>query len=276
MLNPHASPSSSLLALIRIVIINKNLIWSLIKREVVGRYRGSIFGLLWSFFNPVLMLVVYTFVFSVVFKAKWIGGSDSKTEFALILFSGLMIFNLFSECINRSPNLILSNVNYVKKVIFPLEVLPIVALGSATFHFLISFFVWIIFYIIFIGIPHIEIFLFPLILLPLVMLILGFSWLLASIGVFLRDVSQIVGVFTTLLMFLTTIFYPITALPEAYQSLMQLNPLTLIIEQARDVLIWGKGINWIEWLIQVVWTTMFAWSGFIWFQKTRRGFADVI
>jgi lipopolysaccharide transport system permease protein len=127
----------------------RGLVWSMIRREVVGRYRGSVMGLLWSFFNPVLMLAVYTFVFSVVFKARWVGGSDSKTEFALVLFAGLMVFNLFSECVNRAPSLIISNVNFVKKVIFPLEILPIVAFGSAAFHFFVSTVVWFVFYLIF-------------------------------------------------------------------------------------------------------------------------------
>jgi len=209
----------------------------LIKREVIGRYRGSVMGLFWSFFNPVLMLVVYTFVFSVVFKARWAGGTDSRSEFALVLFAGLMVYNLFSECINRSPGLVLGNMNYVKKVVFPLEILPVVAIGSATFHLLISLFVWLIFYLLLFGIPQISVLLLPIVLMPFFLLILGFSWFLASLGVYLRDVSQIVGVLTTALMFLSPIFYPMTALPEEYHIFLQFNPLTFIIEQARDVMI---------------------------------------
>jgi len=275
-LNPHASPSSSLLALIRTVIINKNLIWILIKRDVVARYRGSIFGLLWSFFNPILMLIVYTFVFSVVFKARWVGGSDSKTEFALVLFAGLMIYNLFSECINRAPGLIGGNINYVKKVIFPLEILPIVSLGTSIFHFLISLLVWIVFYIIFFGIPSLQIFLLPFIILPLIMLTLGISWFLASLGVYLRDVAQLITIITTILMFLSPIFYPIVAMPEKYHVFMELNPLTFIIEQTRDILIWRKGLDWSGWSLWMMISAFIAWFGFTWFQKTRKGFADVI
>ena len=185
-------------------------------------------GLLWSFFNPVLMLAVYTFVFSVVFKARWAGGSDSKTEFALVLFAGLLVFNLFAECVNRAPGLILSNVNYVKKVIFPLEILPVVALGSAGFHFLISLVVWSIFYLLFFGIPPATILLLPLILIPLVLITLGISWLLASLGVYLRDVSQIIGVVTTVLMFLSPIFYPIVALPEEYRPFHANQPVDIL------------------------------------------------
>jgi ABC-type polysaccharide/polyol phosphate export permease len=117
---------------------NRSLIHAFAKREVLGRYRGSALGLLWSFFNPLLMLTVYTFVFSVVFNARWGGGSSSKVEFALVLFAGLIVFNLFAECIGRAPSLIISNPNYVKKVVFPLEILPFVALLAASYHALLS------------------------------------------------------------------------------------------------------------------------------------------
>jgi lipopolysaccharide transport system permease protein len=275
-LDPHLASPISITALIRIIVKHYDLIFNLIKREIALRYRGSSLGIFWSFFNPILMLIVYTFVFSVIFKARWVGGSDSKVEFALILFVGLMVFNLFSECISRAPTLILSNVNYVKKVIFPLEVLPIVVLGTALFHFLISLFIWIIFYLVFIGLPHIEILLLPLILIPLLLFTLGLSWFLASLGVYLRDMSQIIGIFVTLMMFLSAIFYPVSALPESLQPLMLLNPLTLIIEQTRDIMIWGKGFNFSTWIIQMLSSALVAWGGFIWFQKTRKGFADVL
>ena len=255
---------------------NRNLIFSMTRREVIGRYKGSTLGLLWSFFNPILMLSVYTFIFSTVFKARWAGGSDSKTEFALVLFTGLLIFNLFAECINRAPSLILSNANYVKKVIFPLEILPLIAFCSAAFHLLISLLVWLIFYLFFFGVPHLTILLLPLTLIPTIMLTLGLSWLLASLGVYLRDVSQIVGVITTVLMFLSPIFYPIDVLPEEFRSLLGLNPLAFAIEQARNTMIWGHGINWNEWAIYTAATSVIAWLGFAWFQKTRRGFSDVI
>ena len=255
---------------------NRGLAIALTKREVIGRYRGSFMGILWSFFNPVFMLTVYTFVFSVVFKARWGGGSDSKTEFALILFAGMIVFNLFSECINRAPGLILSNVNYVKKVVFPLEILPAVVLGAALFHLLVSVLVWLIFYIVFFGMPHLTLLLFPFILLPLVLLTLGLSWILASLGVYLRDVGQIVGVITTALMFLTPIFYPVTALPERYQTFLLLNPLTPVIEQTRQALVWGNVPEIKFWVLSLIASVVIAWLGFAWFQKTRKGFADVL
>ena len=263
-------------ALLRSFYSNRSLVSNLVKREVIGRYRGSVLGLFWSFFNPILMLTVYTFVFSVVFKAKWAGGSNSKTEFALVLFAGLLVFNLFSECINRAPGLIISNVNYVKKVIFPLEILPIVALGSAGFHFLASLIVWLAFYLIFFGIPPATILLMPLILIPLVLITLGLSWLLASLGVYLRDVGQIIGMVITVLMFLSPIFYPIAALPQQYRHFMQISPLTFVVEQTRDLMMWGKDMDWLGWSLWTVISFAIAWLGFVWFQKTRKGFADVL
>lgn len=275
-MNPHAAHSISPASIIRSIVANRSLIYNLAKREVVGRYRGSAMGLMWSFFNPVLMLAVYTFVFSVVFKARWAGGSESKTEFALVLFAGLLVFNLFSECVNRAPALILSNANYVKKVIFPLEILPLVALCSAAFHFGISFIVWLLFYLIFFGWPPMSVLWLPLILLPLILMTVGLSWLLASLGVYLRDVGQIIGVVTTILMFVSPIFYPIAALPEKYHPFMHISPLTVVVEQARDVMIWGRSVDWPLWGLSMILSSVIAWLGFAWFQKTRKGFADVI
>lgn len=255
---------------------NYNLIKALTQREILGRYRGSIMGLLWSLFNPIFMLIIYTFVFSVVFKARWNTNSDSKTEFALVLFAGLIVFNLFSDCINRAPNLILSNVNYVKKVVFPLEILPWVTLASALFHTLISLAVWLIAYTILFGMPHLTALLMPFVIMPLLLLIMGFIWILASLGVYLRDVNQFIGLLTTVLMFLSPIFYPITALPEKYQHLLLLNPLTPVIEQTRAVLFWGKFPDPTSLLIYTGCSALFASIGFAWFQKTRKGFADVL
>lgn len=255
---------------------NRSLIHASAKREVLGRYRGSALGLLWSFFNPLFMLAVYTFVFSEIFKARWSAGSESKTEFALVLFAGLIIFNLFAECINRAPGLILSNVNYVKKVVFPLEIMPFVALLSALYHSLISLLVWLAAYMMLFGLPHPSTLYLPLIVLPFGLFIMGLSWALASLGVFLRDVGQFIGVAVMTLMFLSPIFYPATALPENYRHLLFLNPLTPVIELTRDVLYWGKTPDFV--LLGIYWlaTAVVAWLGFAWFQKTRKGFADVL
>jgi lipopolysaccharide transport system permease protein len=255
---------------------NRSLIVALTKREILGRYRGSILGLFWAFIQPLIMLAIYTFVFSIAFKARWNAGSDSKTEFALVLFAGLIVFNLFSECISRSPALILSHSNYVKKVVFPLEILPWVSLGAALFQMLMSLSVWLLFYVLLFGMPHSTSLLLPLIILPIVLITIGLSWILASIGVYLRDVGQIIGIIITILMFVSPIFYPITSLPMKYQSLFMLNPLTPVIEGMRDILYWGHVPHLAAYSVYFLFSIVFAWLGFTWFQKTRKGFADVL
>ena len=184
-------------------------------------------GLTWSFFNPLIMLTVYTFVFSVVFKARWSVAGEDKINFAIILFVGLIAYNLFAECINRAPGLILSNSNYVKKVVFPLEVLPSVALGSALFHAAVSLTVLLAAQLIINQRLPWTVVIFPVILLPLLLATMGFAWVLSALGVYVRDIGQVTTIFTTILMFLSPLFYPVSALPKAYEFLLQLNPWTL-------------------------------------------------
>ncbi|MFA7667951.1 MAG: ABC transporter permease [Burkholderiaceae bacterium] len=256
---------------------NRQLILQMSKREVVGRYRGSVMGMAWSFFNPVLMLAVYTFVFSVVFKARWgVGGEESKTQFAVVLFVGMIVHGLFAEVVNRAPGLILGNVNYVKKVVFPLEILTVVSMGAALFHGLVSLGVLLMAFALLNGHLYWTAILIPLVLLPLVILTLGFAWILASLGVFLRDVGQTIGIITTVMLFLAPVFYPLSALPEQLRPWIMANPLTFIIEQAREVLIRGHLPNWTGCGIYMLAATVIAWAGYAWFQKTRKGFADVL
>ncbi len=268
--------SSSPRELVATLWRHRGLTRALVQREVLARYRGSFAGILWSLFNPVFMLSVYTFVFSVVFKARWSGGSESRSEFALVLFAGMIVFSLFSEAITRAPTTIVANPSYVKKVIFPLEILPCVALGAALFHACVSVLVWLAAYVLLFGTPHVTALLLPVVLLPLVLLTLGLSWLLASLGVYLRDVAQVVGLATTALMFMSPIFYPLSALPEQYRPLLLLNPVTPAVEQARAVLVWGQLPDFGMLAIYLAASAAIAWLGFAWFQKTRRGFADVL
>jgi lipopolysaccharide transport system permease protein len=275
-MNPHARHSLSPKFLANSILRHRQLIAQMAWREVIGRYQGSLLGLAWSFFHPVLMLLVYTFVFSVIFRARWTTGSEGNVDYALILFVGLIVHGFFSEVINRSPNLILSNVNYVKKVVFPLEVLSVVALLSALFHALVNTVVLLVAFVL-IGKSLVwTVVFFPLVFLPIVMLALGLSWALAALGVFVRDVGQTVGIVTMLLMFLAPVVYPISAVPEHLRPLLMLNPLTFIIEQGRDALIWGKSPEWAGLLLFFAVSSFVAWLGFVWFQKTRKGFADVI
>jgi lipopolysaccharide transport system permease protein len=256
---------------------HRELLGALVKRDVVGRYRGSIMGIAWSLFNPLIMLVIYTFVFSVVFRTRWGSGADAdKADFAIILFVGMIVHGLFAECVTRAPGLVLTNANYVKRVIFPLEVLPWVALGSALFHAGISLLVLVVAQLVMRQHMPWTIVLFPLVLLPLVLATLGFTWALASLGVYVRDIGQMTNMLVVILMFVSPVFYPVSALPERYQPLLYLNPLTLIIEEGRNTLIFGRTPEWTHWLVAMAASLLIAWGGFAWFQKTRRGFADVV
>ena len=275
-MNPHAAHPVSLSALVDSVWRNRQLIAQMTKREVVGRYRGSVLGIAWSLLNPMLLLAVYTFVFSVVFKARWNTGHESKMEFAIVLFAGLIVFGLFSECINRAPGLILANPNYVKKMVFPLEIMPFVLLGVSTFHAVISFFVLLLVYFLTHHMLHWTAIFLPVVLMPLVLIALGLSWFLASLGVFLRDLGHAILLLTTVLMFSSPVFYPITSLPEAFRKWLSLSPLAIAIEQTRDVIIWGVTPDWRSLGVMTFVCFVFAWLGFIWFQKTRRDFSDVI
>jgi len=276
-MNPHANQSISFVSLALTLWKNRELIVQMTKSEVIGRYKGSFLGLAWSFFNPLLMLAVYTFAFSVVFKARWgVSGEESKIQFAVVLFVGLIVYGLFAEVINRAPSLILANTNYVKKVVFPLEILPIVSMGAALFHSLISLGVLLIIFAISNGHLYWTTVFIPLVLLPLVILTLGLAWMLASLGVFLRDAGQTISVITMVMLFLAPVFYPVSAVPEKFRQFIMANPLTFIIEQAREVLIWGNLPNWLGMGIYTFAAIVVAWAGYAWFLKTRKGFADVL
>jgi lipopolysaccharide transport system permease protein len=276
-MNTFGAFRTSLPAMVGSFWHNRQVIWQLTNREVVGRYKGSFMGLAWSVFHPLFMLCVYTFVFSVIFKARWsIDGAESKVGFAITLFAGMIIHSLFAECVNRAPGLILSNVNYVKKVVFPLEILPIVALVTALFQTLVSLVVLLAALVVINGYLYWTVLLLPVVVLPLAIATLGIAWLLASLGVFARDIGQITGIITTVMMFLAPVFYPISALPKQFQPWIMANPLTFIIEQTRAVLLAGQLPDWQGLILYSLVSGIVAWAGFWWFQKTRKGFADVI
>lgn len=276
-MNPHKAHSPSPLEIYASFMRNRVLITQMAKREVLGRYRGSIMGLGWSFFNPLLMLSVYTFFFSFVFKSRWGGVQDAgHADFAIILFVGLIIHGLFAECINRAPALINSNVSYVKKVVFPLEVFPWIAMGSAVFHAAISAVVLLALQLMLSGSLPWTVILFPLVIAPLILVTMGFAWFLAATGVYVRDIGQTTGLITSVLLFVSPVFYPISTLPYKMQLLVMLNPLTLIIEESRKVLLFGVMPNWAALGIYLFVAMVIAWVGFWWFQKTRKGFADVL
>jgi lipopolysaccharide transport system permease protein len=252
------------------------LIGRLAGRDVQARYRSSALGLLWALFLPLVMLAVYSFVFTIVFKARWDMATGAKGEFAIILFSGLILHQWFTDVLVRSPNLIVEQANFVKKIIFPLHILTPVHVVSTAVHFAISLAVMLAgAYFIYGSLPATLLYL-PIILAPFVILMLGLSWFLAAIGVFVRDVAHIMGILSTVLLFFSTIFYPASRLPEKLQPLLYLNPLSFIVDSVRDVALWGKAPHWeglgIYTLIAVAMYVIGLWV----FNKTRKGFADVL
>ena len=276
-MNPHKAHSTNPIEIYSSFIRNRVLIVQMAKREVLGRYRGSIIGLGWSFFNPLLMLGVYTFFFSFVFKSRWGNAQDAgHADFAIVLFVGLIVHGLFAESINRAPTLINSNVSYVKKVVFPLEVFPWIAMGSALFHAGISVVVLLALQLAIVGSLHWTIIFLPLVVLPLILITLGFAWFLAATGVYVRDISQTTGLITSVMLFVSPVFYPISTLPHKMQLIVMLNPLTLIIEESRKVLLFGEMPNWSALGVYSIVSVVVLWIGFWWFQKTRKGFADVL
>lgn len=276
-MNPHQQHPATPRALLASLWHHRGLLDQLVRREISGRYRGSVLGLAWSFVNPLLMLLVYSFVFSVVFKARWGGPAEhSQVAFGLILFAGLIVHGLFAEVANRAPHLILENTSYVKRVIFPLEILPWVALGSALFHMGISLLVLLAGQLLLTHSLPWTVLALPLVVAPLALITVGFSWFLSAIGVYLRDIGQGIGLLTTVMLFLSPTFYPLSALPETARTLLYLNPLTFVIEQGRQVLLFGHWPNWGGLLLYLGISLVIAWGGFWWFQRARQGFADVV
>jgi len=264
------------IALARGLWAQRELIFQLTKREILGRYRGSYLGLAWSFLTPLLMLTIFTLVFGVIFQARWGLENESRFHFALVLFCGLIVFNVFSECVTRAPGLVLNQPQYVKKIRFPLEILPVIVFLSAATHAAASLLVLLLGLWLGAGIFNWTVLWFPLVILPLAMLCLGLSWWLASMGVYFRDIGQIIGIATMAVLFLSPIFYPLSAVPDWLQPFYQLNPLTLVIANARGTLIWGQPPNWLHLLTGMAVNFLVALLGYAWFQRTRKGFADVL
>jgi lipopolysaccharide transport system permease protein len=255
---------------------NAGLVFQLARREIAARYRGSVLGLAWSFFTPMLMLGIYTFVFSVVFQARWAAPMENRFEFALILFAGLTVYYLFSECIGRAPSLLAENPSYIKRIVFPLESLAWVVVANALFNTLVSFAILIAAGLIIVGPPPITVLWLPLVLAPLLFVTLGLVWFLAATGLYLRDIRNLVGVVLPVLMFASPLFYPLSALPEGVRGWLKLNPLGVTMEQVRDVALFGHTPNlWLLALYTIL-SLLTAWAGLVWFKLTKRGFADVV
>lgn len=255
---------------------HRNLLWELVRRDVLGRYRGASFGVFWSLLSPFLMLTVYTVAFGYVLKARWPGASDNIGDFAMLLFIGLIVHGFFAECLTRSPSLIVSSPNLVKRIVFPLELMPVVVTISALFHACMNILVFLLINFVLRQQLPMGALLLPAVFLPLAIGVLGMSWLLSSLGVYLRDISQVAGVIATAMLFLSSAIVPVETLPEHFQIIFKLNPLTFIIDQARELLFWGRMPDWFGLSVYALGAALFTAFGYAVFQKTRRGFADVL
>lgn len=261
---------------IRGLTAHRTLIWRLIVREWQAKYRGALLGITWGILTPLLMVAVYAFVFSYIFQPRWIVPEGAKTNFVLLLYSGVLIFGVFSECVGRAPTLILENASYVKKVVFPLGILPIVAMGGALFNFILGFAVMQGINVTLFGLPPITTLLLPIVLLPLILFTLGLSWVLAALGVYNRDLRHVVQVIISLILFLSPIFYSVSAFPAQYAGFLALNPMTWILETSKQILFWGELPAWRALVKAYIGSGVLALGGYLFFTWLRSGFADVI
>lgn len=253
------------------------LLWRFGWRNLTQRYKGSLFGLLWTVITPLCMLSIYTFMFSVVFQARWGHGvGDSKMAFAIVLLCGLTVYQIFSESVGASIQVVSNNPNYVKKVVFPLEILPF----STHISFLIPNLIWLVMVIagayIFMDSLSVTLFALPLILIPLSLFTIGISWLCASLGVFIRDLSHFITIVLRMLLFLTPIFYDSDRIPHPWHYILLANPIAHFVNQMRRILIYGY---WPDWRILAGLTLLSLivfQLGYLWFMRTKKGFADVL
>lgn len=252
------------------------LLSQLTRRDIAARYQGSAAGLLWAFFSPVLLLLVYTFVFGFVFKARWMGAETDRSFFALNLFAGMIVHGFLAECVVRAPGLMQQHTNFVKRIVFPLWLLPLVPLTSALFHTVVSFLVLLVAHSLIVQTLHWQLLALPLLIIPFVLFLTGLLWLFAALGVFFKDLAQIIPLLVTVLMFMSPVFYPAEALPEGIRPIMYMNPLTPAIETLRGVLFAGELPSLAGYSVFLAASLLFAGLGLLLFNRLKVGFADVL
>jgi homopolymeric O-antigen transport system permease protein len=252
---------------------NRYLLGQLVKRDVLLRYRGATFGVLWIFLSPLLMLAIFAFVFGHIFQARWPQQNEGQ-PFWLILYCGLIVFNIFAEAVSRSPSAVRGYPSFVKKIIFPVDILPLVPLGAGLVHGAFNFLI-LLAALAWTGNLHTQVLLLPLLIIPVLLLALGFSWFLAAWGVFIKDMTQIVPLFVQMLMFLSPLFYPVSAVPEVLRPVYLFNPLGAVIESGRAAAM-GTAISWAPWASALAIGLVTAILGYAFFQHSREEFADAL
>ncbi len=260
----------------RLIKGNGYLLGRLIKKDIEQKYKGSILGLLWSVLVPIFMLIVYTYFFSEIFQAKWGGEVSDKYWFAMVLFCGLSSFNMISEVMNRATSLIPSHVNYVKKVVFPLELLPVMITMSALFNAVISYIVLMIAELILYKKIPVTIFLIFPAFLPLIILCIGIGLFISAVSVYLKDVANAISVIVTVLMYISPVFFSLDVVPESFRFVCSCNPLTYIIENFRNVVLYGNNLNILYFLFSMIYSVVFFVLGWVVFERTKEGFADIL
>jgi lipopolysaccharide transport system permease protein len=256
---------------------HRELLWQFTLRNVELRHRGSHLGLLWSIVNPLLMLGLYVVVFGHIFGGSYkVLPDETKVDYALALFLGLTLFQLFSEVLGTSPQLIVGNPNFVKKVVFPLEVLPASAVGASIFHSLISLVLVLVGVVILGHGLSLHALWLPVILVPVVLLALGISWLVSALGVFFRDIAQLVAFATLVLMYGSAIFFPPSVLPTSLWLFLRFNPLLLAVDLARASVMWHQPINAIHLMYLIVVSVLVCAGGYWSFRRMAPWFADVL
>jgi lipopolysaccharide transport system permease protein len=254
---------------------NRYLLLQMVKREIAAKYKNSALGLFWAVLLPLVMLAVYSFVFQGVFKARW-PGQEIDADFALNVFAGLILFTFFSDAVGRAPGLISEQPNLVKKVVFPIELLAAVNVLNTLFYASISILVLVMGVLVFKQQLGLQIFmLFPLMVIFAVLL-LGLTLLLSAVGVYFQDLKHIVGMVITPLLFLSPVFYPVKAVPDSVQLVMYLNPLTIMIEQVREVVIGAGRVDFALLGVYSIVSVVVFLVGFTLFKSLKRGFSDVL
>ena len=266
------------LGLLETLRSHRFLIAQLTRREVIGRYRGSYLGVFWTFINPLLLLSVYTFVFKFIFRAKFTGRPEEGwADFALMLFSALIVFNVFAECLARAPGLLLLNANFVTKVVFPLEVLPATVVLGSLVHLLIGFVPLVLAaFVTRNGHLHAAVLLWPVLLVPITFWALGIAWLFSALGAFLRDLNEAMVAVVQVLMYASAVFYPLNRVPVEVQAVIRLNPLTFFCEQSRNLVVWGEPMQWGAYGWATLGGAIFMIVGYKVFMNVKPAFADVI